>query len=96
MGFHLRASVYDCGILLFNSGQIFPDMFKVCFSLSFYKVNKSTYSVEIPTRCSFVIEFIILWNNKFYYKAASYWYFYSVIYDARIHEYEIYLQINTI
>jgi len=43
------------------------------------------YSVEIPTRCSFVIEFIIpkffeafkkLWNNKFYYKAASCWYFY--------------------
>ena len=30
-----------------------------------------------------------LWNNKFYYKAASCWYFYSVIYDARIHEYQI-------
>ena len=28
-----------------------------------------------------------LWNNKFYYKAASCWYFYWVIYDARIHEY---------
>ena len=27
-------------------------------------------------------------NNKFYYKAASYWYFYWVIYDARIHEYQ--------
>ena len=26
------------------------------------------------------------WNNKFYYKAASGWYFYWVIYDARIHE----------
>jgi len=31
-----------------------------------------------------------LWNNKFYYKAASCWYFYWVIYDARIHEYQIY------
>jgi len=30
-----------------------------------------------------------LWNNKFYYKAASCWYFYRVIYDARIHEYQI-------
>jgi len=30
-----------------------------------------------------------LWNNKFYYKAASCWYFYCVIYDARIHEYQI-------
>ena len=29
------------------------------------------------------------WNNKFNYKAASCWYFYWVIYDARIHEYEI-------
>jgi hypothetical protein len=31
-----------------------------------------------------------LWNNKFYYKAASCWYFYWVIYDERIHEYQIY------
>ena len=31
-----------------------------------------------------------LWNNKFYYKAASCWYFNGVIYDARIHEYQIY------
>jgi hypothetical protein len=30
-----------------------------------------------------------LWNNKFHYKAASCWYFYWVIYDARIHEYQI-------
>jgi hypothetical protein len=30
-----------------------------------------------------------LWNNKFYYKAASCWYFYWVIYDARIYDYEI-------
>jgi hypothetical protein len=86
-------------------------------------VTKKENSVEIPTRCSFVIEFIIpklsvyiyglfgvykfdihgsmhrrwlsrntnkmqLWNNKFYYKAASCWYFYWVIYDARIHEYQ--------
>jgi hypothetical protein len=29
------------------------------------------------------------WNNKFYYKTASCWYFYWVIYDARIHEYQI-------
>jgi hypothetical protein len=29
-----------------------------------------------------------LWNNKFYYKAASCWYFYWVIYDARIHGYK--------
>ena len=28
------------------------------------------------------------WNNKFYYKAASCWYFYWVVYDARIHEYQ--------
>ena len=31
-----------------------------------------------------------IWNNKFYYRAASCWYFYWVIYDARIHEYQIY------
>jgi len=32
-------------------------------------------------------------NNKFYYKAASCWYFYYwVIYDARIHDYQIYVQ----
>jgi len=30
-----------------------------------------------------------LWNNKFYYKAASCSYFYWVIYDARIHKYQI-------
>jgi len=30
-----------------------------------------------------------LWNNKFHYKAASCWYFYWVIYDARTHEYQI-------
>jgi hypothetical protein len=30
-----------------------------------------------------------LWNNKFYYEAASCWYFYWVIHDARIHEYQI-------
>ena len=29
-----------------------------------------------------------LWNNKFYYKDASCWYFYCVIYDACIHEYQ--------
>jgi hypothetical protein len=29
-----------------------------------------------------------LWNNKFNYKSASYCYFYWVIYDARIHEYQ--------
>jgi hypothetical protein len=33
-------------------------------------------------------------NNKFYYKAASCWYFYWVIYDARIHEYQIYMLSN--
>jgi hypothetical protein len=81
-------------------------------------------SVEIPTRCSFVTEFIVPkfiegsnmcraahrsssgalncicghWftcpygdrplprlSGKFYYKAASCWYFYWIIYDARIH-----------
>jgi len=30
-----------------------------------------------------------LWNNKFCYKAAFCWYFYWVIYDAWIHEYQI-------
>jgi len=30
-----------------------------------------------------------LWNNKLYYKAASCWYFYWVIYNARIHEYQV-------
>jgi hypothetical protein len=30
-----------------------------------------------------------LWNNKFCYKAASCWYFYWVIYDARFHEYQM-------
>jgi len=34
-----------------------------------------------------------LWNNKFYYKAASCWYLYWVIYEARIHEYQIYDQL---
>jgi hypothetical protein len=29
-----------------------------------------------------------LWNNKLYYKAASCWYFYWIMYDARIHEYQ--------
>jgi len=29
-----------------------------------------------------------LWNNQFYYKAASCWYFYWVIYDAWIQEYQ--------
>ena len=35
-----------------------------------------------------------LWNNKFYYKAASCWYsyFYWIIHDARIHEYQKYNQ----
>jgi len=33
--------------------------------------------------------FTKLWNNKLYYKAASCWYFYWVIYDARIHEYQL-------
>jgi hypothetical protein len=28
-------------------------------------------------------------NNKFYYKAESCWYFYWIIYDARIHKYQI-------
>jgi hypothetical protein len=32
-----------------------------------------------------------LGNNKFYYKAASCWYFYWVIYDVQIHEYQIVL-----
>jgi hypothetical protein len=32
-----------------------------------------------------------LWNSKFYYKAASCWYFCWVIYDARIHDYQIHL-----
>jgi hypothetical protein len=34
--------------------------------------------------------FNILWNNKFYYEAACCCYFYWVIYDARIHEFQIY------
>jgi hypothetical protein len=29
------------------------------------------------------------WNNQFYYNAASCWYFYWVIYDARIYEYQV-------
>jgi hypothetical protein len=33
-----------------------------------------------------------LWNNKFYYKTASCSYFYWVIYDARIHEYHIFIR----
>jgi hypothetical protein len=32
-----------------------------------------------------------LWNNAFCYNAASCWYFYWVIYDARIHEYQSWL-----
>ena len=35
-----------------------------------------------------------LWNNKFYYKAASCWYFYWIIHDARIHEYQISLVLE--
>ena len=34
------------------------------------------------------------WNNKFYCNAASCWYFYWVIYDARIHEYQIHLHLQ--
>jgi hypothetical protein len=30
-----------------------------------------------------------LWNNKCYYNAASCWYFYWVIYDTWIYEYQI-------
>jgi hypothetical protein len=41
--------------------------------------------VPLETRWTF----IILWNKKFYYKAASYWYFYWVNCDAQIHEYQI-------
>ena len=36
-----------------------------------------------------------LWNNKFYYKAASCWHFYWVIYDARIHEYQNLIMMET-
>ena len=36
-----------------------------------------------------------LWNNKFYYKAAFCWYFFWIIYDARIHEYQIYTTVHT-
>jgi hypothetical protein len=34
-----------------------------------------------------------IWNNKFYYKAVTCWYFYWIIYDARIREYQIYLTL---
>jgi hypothetical protein len=33
-------------------------------------------------------DFKKLWNNKFYYKAATCWYFYWVTYDAQVHEYQ--------
>ena len=40
--------------------------------------------------CNRIYYFKVYWrNNKFYYKAASCWYFYWIIYDARIHEYQI-------
>jgi hypothetical protein len=47
-------------------------------------------------RCALEIcwDFNKLWNNKFYYKAASCWYFYWFIYDARIHEYQIYPSVS--
>ena len=49
------------------------------------------YSLELLMMSGMPLEtswaFNQLWNNKFYYKAASCWYFYWVIYDARIHEY---------
>jgi len=36
-----------------------------------------------------------LWNNKFYYKAASCWYIYWIIYDARILEYQVQIVLST-
>jgi hypothetical protein len=40
--------------------------------------------------CNRIYYFKVYWrNSKFYYKAASCWYFYWIIYDARIHEYQI-------
>jgi hypothetical protein len=51
------------------------------------------YSLELLMMSGVPLEtcwaFKNLWNNKFYYKAASCWYFYRVIYVARIHEYQI-------
>jgi len=51
------------------------------------------YSLELLNMSGVPLEtcwaFKKLWNNKFYYKAASCWYFYWVIYDARIHDYRI-------
>ena len=35
-------------------------------------------------------DFNKLWNNKFYYKSASWWYFCWIIHDEWIHEYQIY------
>ena len=52
------------------------------------------YSLELLMMSGVPLEtcwaFNKLWNNKFYYKAASCWYFYWVLYDARIHEYQTY------
>jgi len=51
------------------------------------------YSLEFLMMSGMALEtcwaFNKLWNGKLYYKAASCWYFYWVIYDARIHEYQI-------
>jgi hypothetical protein len=58
-----------------------------------YKPEAGKYSLELLMMSGVPLEtcwgFNKLWNNKFYYIAASCWYFYCVIYDARIHEYQI-------
>jgi hypothetical protein len=58
-----------------------------------HKTRGCKYSLELLMMSGVLLEtcwvFNKLWNNKFYYKAAFCWYFYWVIYDARIHEYQI-------
>jgi len=50
------------------------------------------YSLELLMMSGVPLEtcwaFKKLWNTKFYYKSASCWHFYWVIYDERIHEYQ--------
>jgi len=62
------------------------------FHLMGIQTRGCKYSLELLMMSGVPIEtcwaFNKLWNNKFCYKAASCWYFYWVIYDARIHEYQ--------
>jgi len=80
--------IYPCG------DRPLPSLGNGRSSHEYIKTRGSKYSLELLMMSGMPLEtcwaFNKLWNNKFYYKAASCWYFYWVIYDARFHEYQIY------